>query len=99
MTARFSIESDVLAAFCRRRHINRLAVFGSATRDDFRQDSDVDVLVDFEDGHVPGLDFMTIERELSDLVGHDVDLVTPKFLIPRIRDHVLTSIQVLYTAP
>jgi predicted nucleotidyltransferase len=47
---------------------------------------------------VPGLDFMTIERELSDLVGHNVDLVTPKSLIPRIRDHVLTSIQVMYTA-
>jgi predicted nucleotidyltransferase len=41
---------------------------------------------------------MTIERELSDLVGHNVDLVTPKSLIPRIRDHVLTSIQLLYAA-
>ena len=98
MTAHISIERHVLAAFCRRRHISRLAVFGSATRDDFRPDSDVDFLVEFEDGHVPGLDFMTIERELSELVGHDVDLITPKFLIPRIRDHVLTSIQVLYTS-
>ena len=98
MTAHISIERDVLAAFCRRRHISRLAVFGSATRDDFRPDSDVDVLVEFEDGHVPGLDFMTIERELSELVGHDVDLITPKFLIPRIREQVLSSIQVLYAA-
>ena len=99
MTAHISIEHDVLAVFCRRRHISRLAVFGSPTRDELRPDSDVGVLVEFEDGHVPGLDFMTIERELSELVGHDVDLITPKFLIPRIRDHVLTSIQVLYTAP
>jgi predicted nucleotidyltransferase len=99
MTAHISIEPDVLADFCRRRHISRLALFGSATRDDFGSDSDVDVLVEFEDGHVPGLDFMTIERELSDLVGYDVDLVTPKSLIPGIRDHVLASIQVLYTAP
>jgi uncharacterized protein len=98
MTPHISIEPDVLADFCRRRHISRLAVFGSATRDDFGSDSDVDVLVEFEDGHVPGLDFMTIERELSDLVGHNVDLVTPKSLIPRIRDHVLTSIQLLYAA-
>jgi uncharacterized protein len=99
MTANISIEPDVLAEFCRRRHISRLAVFGSATRDDFGSDSDVDVLVEFDDGHVPGLDFMTIERELSELVGHAVDLVTPKSLIPGIRDHVLASIQVLYTAP
>ena len=99
MTAHVSIQRDVLAAFCRRRHISRLAVFGSPTRDDFRPDSDVGVLVEFEGGHVPGLDFMTIERELSELMGHDVDLITPKFLIPRIRDHVLTGIQVLYTAP
>jgi predicted nucleotidyltransferase len=99
MTAHISIDPDVLAEFCRRRHISRLAVFGSATRDDFASDSDVDVLVEFEDGHVPGLDFMAIERDLSELVGHVVDLVTPKSLIPRIRDHVLTSIQVLYTAP
>jgi predicted nucleotidyltransferase len=98
MTAHISIERDVLAAFCRRRHINRLAVFGSATRDDFGPDSDVDVLVEFEDGHVPGLDFMTIERELSEALDHHVDLITPKFLIPRIREQVLSSIQVLYTA-
>ena len=99
MTEHISIERDVLAAFCRRRHISRLGAFGAATRDAFRPDSDVGVLVEFEDGHVPGLDFMTLERELSELVGHGVDLITPKFLIPRIRDRVLTGIQVLYTAP
>jgi uncharacterized protein len=91
-------ERDVLAAFCRQRHISRLAVFGSATREDFRPDSDVDVLVEFDEGHVPGLDFMMIERELSELVGHHVDLITPKFLIPRIFEQVLSSIRVLYTA-
>lgn len=50
-------------------------------------------------GTCPASTSLTIERELSELVGHNVDLITPKFLIPRIRDHVLTSIQVLYTAP
>ncbi len=84
--------------FCRRRHISRLAVYGSSTREDFRLDSDFDVLVEFEEGDVPGLDFMMIERELSELVGHHVDLITPKFLIPRIREQVLSSIRVLYTA-
>ena len=53
MTANISMDPDVLADFCRRRHISRLALFGSATRDDFGSDSDVDVLVEFEDGHVP----------------------------------------------
>lgn len=99
MTAHISTKRDVLATFCRRRHISRLAVFGAATRGDFRPDSDVGVLVEFEDGHVPGLDFMTIERELSKLLNHQVDLITRKFVIPTLRDHVLTSIQVLYTAP
>ena len=99
MNAHISIERDVLAAFCRRRHISRLAAFGSPTPDDFRPDSDVGVLVEFEDGHVPGLAFMTIERELSKLLNQQVDLITRKFVIPTFRAHVLTRIQVLYTAP
>ena len=98
MTAHISIERDVLAEFCRRRHISRLAVFGSPTGDDFRPDSNVGVLVEFDDGHVPGLNFMTIESELSKLLNHQVDLITRKFVIPTLRDHILTSIQVLYTA-
>ena len=95
MGPHISIDREALAEVCRKHYIKRLAIFGSALRDDFRPDSDVDVLVEFENGHVPGLDFMTIERELAELVGLDVDLVTPKSLIPGIRDHVLTSIQVL----
>ena len=84
-----SIDRDSVTAFCRRHHIKRLALFGSVLRDDFRPDSDVDVLVEFQPGHVPGLDFVTIEREFSGLLqGRRVDMVTPKFLNPRIRDHV-----------
>jgi predicted nucleotidyltransferase len=72
-------------------------LFGSVLRDDFRSESDVDVLVEFQPGHVPGLEFVTIERELSGLLqGRRVDLVTPKFLNPRIRDQVLTSAESLY---
>ena len=63
-----SIDRDAVTAFCRRHHIKRLALFGSVLRDDFRPDSDVDVLVEFEPGHVPGLDFVTIEREFSGLL-------------------------------
>jgi predicted nucleotidyltransferase len=74
-------------------------LFGSVLRDDFRADSDVDVLVEFDSGHVPGLDFLSMEREFSELLkGRRVDMVTPKFLNARIRDQVLTSAEPLYVA-
>jgi uncharacterized protein len=99
MSPRISIDRDALSAFCRRHHVARLALFGSVLRDDFRADSDVDVLVEFQPGYVPGLDFITIERELSQLFqGRRVDMVTPKFLNARIRDQVLTSAEPLYVA-
>jgi predicted nucleotidyltransferase len=93
------IDPDAVSAFCRRHHISRLALFGSVLRDDFRPDSDVDVLVEFLPGHVPGLRFVTIEREFSELLhGRRVDLVTPKSLNPRIRDRVLNAAEPLYVA-
>jgi predicted nucleotidyltransferase len=94
-----SIDRDAVAAFCRRHYITRLALFGSVLRDDFRPDSDVDVLVEFQPGHVPGLDFVSIECEFSGLLqGRRVDMVTPKFLNRRIREQVLTSAEPLYVA-
>ena len=99
MSRHISVDPEALASFCGRHHIQRLALFGSVLRDDFQPDSDVDVLVEFQPGHVPGLDFVVIERELSDLLnGRTVDLVTPKFLNPRIRDEVLSTAQPLYVA-
>lgn len=99
MSPRISIDRDAVTAFCRRHHIARLALFGSVLRDDFRPDSDVDVLVEFQPGHVPGLDFISIEREFSRLLqGRRVDMVTPKFLNHRIREQVLTSAEPLYVA-
>jgi predicted nucleotidyltransferase len=57
------------------------------------------VLVEFQAGHVPGLNFVSIEREFAVLLhGHRVDMVTPKFLNPRIRDQVLSSAEPLYVA-
>jgi predicted nucleotidyltransferase len=92
-----SIDPETLAEFCRRHYIRRLAVFGSVLRDDFRPDSDVDVLVEFQSDHVPGLDFIAIERELSGLLqDRRVDMVTPKFLSPRLRSQILKSAQPLY---
>ena len=99
MTSRVPISTEAVAAFCLRHHIIRLSLFGSVLRADFRPDSDVDVLVEFEPGHVPGLRFISIERELSQILGgRRVDMVTPKILNPRIRDQVLGSAQSLYVA-
>lgn len=94
-----TIDRGAIAAFCERHHIARLALFGSAIREDFEASSDIDVLVEFQPGHVPGFDFVAIERELSVLLqGRRVDLVTPKFLNARIRDRILHEAQPLYVA-
>lgn len=92
------IPREELAEFCRRNHIRRLALFGSVLRDDFGPESDVDVLVEFEEGHVPGLRFFRLQRELSNLLGRKVDLHTPRFLSPHFRDQVLTEADVRYDA-
>jgi predicted nucleotidyltransferase len=78
-----------LAAFCRRHHIRRLSLFGSVLRDDFGPSSDVDVLVEFEEGHVPGLEFFGMQEELTSILGHPVDLNTAGFLSPHFREDVL----------
>jgi uncharacterized protein len=99
MNPHVSIDREAVSTFCRRHHITRLALFGSVLRDDFDLKSDVDVLVEFQPGHVPGLSFVGIEREFSALVqGRRVDMVTAKFLNPRIREHVLNSAESLYVA-
>src|SRR5262249_42502373 len=99
MSPRISIDRETLAEFCRKHYIERLAIFGSARRDDFHPDSDCDVLVEFHAGHVPGLDFVAIERELSGLLqGRRVDMVTPKFLSPRLGSQILESAEPLYVA-
>jgi uncharacterized protein len=83
-----TIPQDKIAEFCRRNHIRKLSLFGSVVRDDFRPDSDVDVLVEFEPGQVPGLRFFSMQAELSQILGRPVDLNTPQWLSPRFRDDV-----------
>ena len=90
---------DAIRAFCERWKITEFAVFGSVLRDDFRPDSDVDVLVEFEPGQTPGLAFFDIQAELSQLLGRRVDLNTPQFLSPRIRARVEAEAEVLVGAP
>jgi uncharacterized protein len=96
---RIMIDREKLADFCRRNHIHRLSLFGSVLRDDFGPQSDVDVLVEFEPGHVPGLKFFALESELSQLLGRKVDLNTPNFLSRYFRNRVLAEAEVQYVAP
>ena len=86
-----------IADFCRRHHIRRLSFFGSVLRDDFRPDSDVDVLVEFEPGHTVGLiRLAAMELEISDLLGRKVDLRTPAELSRYFRQAVLDTAVVQY---
>ena len=84
-----------IAAFCR-HHIRQLALFGSVLREDFGPDSDLDILVDFEPGHVPRLSFFVMEEELSQILGHKVDLNIPQFLSRYFRNEVQADAVILY---
>lgn len=96
--ARIDVPRDRIAEFCRRHHIRRLALFGSVLRDDFRPESDVDVLVEFEPGKTPGFAFFDVEQELSQILGRRVDLRTPQELSKYFRDEVLAEAQEVYVA-
>jgi len=98
MSARIDIPKDKIAEFCRHNRIHRLALFGSVLRDDFTPESDVDVLVEFEPGTRVRLRFFGMELELSEILGHKVDLNTPGFLSEYFRDEVIGEAEVLYDA-
>jgi uncharacterized protein len=94
----FHIPRAAIEQFCRRHHIRKLAFFGSVLREDFGPDSDVDVLVEFEPGHTPGLAFFAMEEELSRILGHKADLNTPQWLSERFREEVQAEAEVAYVA-
>ena len=96
--ARIGISQEKIGEFCRQHHIQKLSLFGSVLRVDYRPDSDVDVLVEFEPNDGPGfIGLMKMEKELSLLLdGRKVDLVTEKFLNHRIRDRVLADAEIQY---
>jgi predicted nucleotidyltransferase len=97
MSAKILIDREKIATFCRRHHIRRLALFGSVLRDDFRSDSDVDVLVEFEPGYAVGLIRLAgMELELSEILGRKADLRTPADLSRYFRQEVLESAEVQY---
>ena len=98
MNAHLSVPRADLAAFCRAHGITRLALFGSALREDFGPDSDIDLLVEFEPDRIPGLlGIAGMETKLSDLfAGRKVDLRTAEDLSPYFRQKVLDSAEVQY---
>jgi len=96
MNKKLTIPKDKITDFCQRNHIHRLAIFGSALRDDFTPDSDVDVLVEFQKGQEPGFAFFDIQDELSEMLGRSVDLHTPNFLSRYFRDKVVQEAEVQY---
>jgi predicted nucleotidyltransferase len=90
-------DQEKIRAFCERHHIRKLSFFGSVLRDDFTPDSDVDVLVEFEEGTTIGLFGLTrIEREFSELLGRTVDLHTAGSLSKYFRDEVLREAEGIY---
>ena len=98
MPPAIAIDREPIAEFCRRHNIRKLALFGSVLRDDFGPDSDVDVLVEFEEGHVPGfIGLARIQREFSALIGgRNVDMRTLEDLSRYFRDQVDRTAEVQY---
>ncbi len=92
------IPKDKIEKLCRQNHIIKLSVFGSVLGEKFSSDSDIDILVEFEPGHVPGFAFFKIQDELSELLGRKVELNTPNFLSRYFRDEVLSQAEVQYAA-
>ncbi|MCP4592091.1 MAG: nucleotidyltransferase family protein [bacterium] len=93
-----NLDREQIAEFCRRYKIRRLALFGSVLRDDFGPNSDVDVLIEFVPGARIGWTFITIQDELADLFGRQVDLLTPGSIRPAYRDAVLSTAENVYVA-
>lgn len=98
MNPQLTVPKRKLAAFCRANGIRRLSVFGSALRDDFGPDSDVDLLVEFDPAHIPGLIRLAgMELELSELFdGRKVDLRTAEDLSRYFRRQVISEAEVQY---
>lgn len=101
--ARITLPMEAIAALCERWHITRLSLFGSVLRDDFRPDSDVDVLITFAPGtYWPWGGLSAIAEELSALLGHRVEVMTHKAVEesrnPHLRTGILNTLETVYAA-
>ncbi len=93
------LPEEKLKDFCKRNHIIKLSLFGSALRDELKPGSDIDILVEFDKKHMPGLmDLAGMEIELAAIIGRKVDLRTPDELSRYFRDKVLSNAKVEYAA-
>ena len=98
MSAHIKLDPEFVSAFCKRNQIRKLALFGSVLTDRFRPESDVDVLVEFEQGSRVGLfEIAAMEIELTEKLGRKVDLRTPSDLSRYFRDAVMRSAEVHYS--
>lgn len=100
MARQFPIEIpyESVAEFCKRHRIRKLSLFGSVLREDFTPDSDVDVLVEFEEGYRPGLEFFDYGYELAEILGRKVDFLTQNWIHERILPRVLAEAETVYDA-
>ena len=98
MRAAIEVDTAKLAELCRRYHVRRLSLFGSAVRNELGPESDLDFLIEFDPAGRPGIvDFYELEQELSNLYGgRRVDLVNPKYLNRRIKDRVLAEAELQF---
>ena len=88
---------EEIEEFCKKHYIRKLSLFGSALRDDFTPESDLDILVEFDPSHIPGLIRLAgMEIELTGLLGRKVDMRTAQDLSPYFREDVLSSAKVRY---
>jgi predicted nucleotidyltransferase len=95
--AHIELPGEKMPEFCKKYHIRKLSLFGSVLHGNFRPDSDVDLLVEFDPRHIPGfLKLALMEQELSEVIGKKVDLRTPHELSKYFRDEVLSEAEVQY---
>lgn len=94
-----TIQQDVIAEFCRRHHLTKLAFFGSILTDRFGPDSDIDVLFEYHPDHVPTLfDVAAMEVELGEILGRKADMRTARDLSHYFRDEVVRGALIQYAA-
>jgi predicted nucleotidyltransferase len=98
MTVQIPVDQEKADDFCQCHHMRRLALFGSVLRADFGPQRDIDVLVEFQPEHVPGFRVVDVQNDLAKPLGRPVDLNTPGFLSPYIRDRIEREALVLCDA-
>lgn len=98
MNKKINFPKKKIVEFCKENHIIKLSLFGSALREDFNENSDIDILVEFDINHIPGfIRLANIQRRLSEILGNEnVDIRTPNELSPYFREKVLQSAEVQY---